>query len=78
MLEMENFYFTSINVSTKYFEHGMLEKEYKISDTLKVFYSQSKDKCVEWLQENRDKLVNEYKSCYERLLKSEIKECEVS
>lgn len=74
MLEMKHYYFTSKNVSTKYFEKNMLEKEYEISDSLKIYYSQSKEKCIEWLQKNRDELIHDYKFNYERLLKSEIKE----
>ena len=74
MLEMKHYYFTSSNVSTRYFEKNMLEKEYKISDSLKVYYSQSKEKCLEWLQRKRDELIHDYEFNYERLLKSEIRE----
>lgn len=74
MLEMKHYYFTSRNVSTRYFEKNMLEKEYEISDSLKVYYSQSKEKCLEWLQKKRDELIHDYKFNYERLLKSEIRE----
>ena len=77
MLEMKHCYFTSKNVSTRYFEKNMLEREYEISDSLKVYYSQSKEKCIEWLQKNRDELIHDYKFNYERLLKSEIKEVKV-
>ena len=71
---MKHCYFTSKNVSTRYFEKNMLEKEYEISDSLKVYYSQSKEKCLEWLQKKRDELIHDYKFNYERLLKSEIRE----
>lgn len=74
MLEMKHFYFTGKNVSTRYFEKNMLEREYEISDSFKVYYSQSKEKCIEWLQKNRDELIHDYKFNYERLLESEIKE----
>lgn len=74
MLEMKHYYFTSRNVSTRYFEKNMLEKEYEISDSSKAYYSKSKEKCIEWLQKNRDELIHDYKFNYERLLKSEIRE----
>ena len=78
MLEMKHCYFTSKNVSTRYFEKNMLEREYEISDSLKVYYSQSKEKCIEWLQKNLDELIHDYKFDYERLFKSEIKEVKES
>ena len=78
MLEMKHCYFTSKNVSTRYFEKNMLEIEYEISDSLKIYYSQSKEKCIEWLQKNRDELIHDYKFNYERLLKSEIMEVKES
>ena len=74
MLEMKHYYFTSRNTSTRYFEKRMLEKEYEISNELTVFYSESKEKCIEWLANKRNTLLESYKYNYERLEKSEIKE----
>ena len=75
---MKHWYFTSKNVSTKYFEKNMLEREYEISDSFNVYYSQSKEKCFQALQKNRDELIQDYKFNYERLLESEIKEVKES
>lgn len=75
MLELKYPYFTSRNVSTRYFEKSMLNKEYVITDELTIFYSESKDKCVEWLQKQRDELIRDYSYNYNRLLESEV--CEV-
>ena len=75
-LEMRYPYFINQNNSTRYFEESMLDKEYEITNELMVFYSANKDKCVEWLQNKRDMLLQSYKFNYERLEKSEIKEVE--
>lgn len=75
-IEMRYPYFISRNNSTRYFEKGMFDKEYEITNELTVFYSASKEKCVEWLENKRDTLLQSYKFNYERLKKSEIKEVE--
>lgn len=75
-LEMRYPYFTSRTYSTRYFEKGMLDKEYEITNELTVFYSVNKDKCIEWLDNKRKELLQSYKLNYERLEKSEIKEVE--
>lgn len=77
-LEMRYPYFISRNNSTRYFEESMIDKEYEITNELTVFYSESKEKCAEWLQNKRDSLLQSYKFNYERLEKSEIKEVEES
>lgn len=48
--EMRYPYFTSSTYSTRYFEEGMLDREYEITNELTVFYSADKEKCVEWLE----------------------------
>lgn len=74
MLEMRYPYFTDRNNSTRYFEKSMLEKEYRITDELKVFYSASKEKCIEWLTQERNKIIELYRRDLQRLEQSEIKE----
>lgn len=74
--EMRYSYFTSSTYSTRYFEKSMLDKEYEITNELTVFYSISKEKCAEWLENKRNELLQSYKLNYERLQKSEIKEVE--
>ena len=74
MLEMKYPYFTDRNNSTRYFENGMLDKEYRITDELKAFYSASKESCIEWLNKERDKIIGLYRRDLERLERSEIKE----
>lgn len=74
--EMRYPYFISRNNSTHYFYKDMLDKEYEITNELTVFYSAKKKKCVEWLESKRKELLQSYKSNYERLEKSEIKEVE--
>lgn len=76
VIEMRYPYFVSGVQSTKYFSERMLGHEFKITDEMKVFYSASKEKCVEWLQNKRASLLQSYKINYERLENSEIKEVE--
>lgn len=75
-LEMRYPYFIGSAYSTRYFEEGMLDKEYEITKELTVFYSADKEKCVAWLENKRSELLQSYKFNYERLKKSEIKEVE--
>lgn len=58
-LEMRYPYFISRNNSTRYFEEGMLDKEYEITNELAVFYFTSKEKCAEWLEKSEIKEVEE-------------------
>lgn len=74
MLEMKHCYFTRRNTSTRYFENNMLNKEYKITDSLTCYYSESKEKCIEWLTSKRNDLIKSYEYDYKRLIKSEVKE----
>lgn len=74
MIELKHYYFTSFNCSTKYFEERMLNKEYKITDSLTCYYSESKEKCIEWLTNKRNDLIKCYEYDYRRLVKSEVKE----
>lgn len=74
MLELRYPYFISRNNSTHYFEKRMLDKEYEITDELTVFYSESKDRCIEWLKAKREELLQSHKYNLGRLEKSEIKE----
>ena len=74
MLEMKHCYFTSRNTSTRYFENNMLNNEYKITDSLTCYYSESKEKCIEWLTSKRNDLIKCYEYDYNRLVKSEVKE----
>ena len=74
MVELKYPYFTSHNCSTRYFENNMLNKEYKITDSLTCYYSESKEKCIEWLTSKRNDLIKCYEYDYKRLVKSEVKE----
>lgn len=75
--EMKYSYFISRSNSTRYFEENMLEQEYKITDELTVFYSADEKKCVDWLTDKRNSLLQSYKRDYERIEESKIKEiCE--
>lgn len=74
MIELKHYYFTSNNCSTRYFENNMLNKEYKITDSLTCYYSERKEKCIEWLTSNRNDLIKCYEYDYKRLVKSEVKE----
>lgn len=74
MVELKCSYFTSYNFSTRYFEKNMLNKEYKITDSLTCYYSESKEKCIEWLTNKRNDLIKCYEFDYKRLIKSEVKE----
>lgn len=74
MVELKYPYFTSHNCSTRYFENNMLNKEYKITDSLTCYYSESKEKCIEWLTSKRNDLIKCYEYDYKRLIKSEVKE----
>lgn len=74
MLELRYPYFISSNNSTHYFEKRMFDKEYEITDELTVFYSESKEKCVEWLKSKREKLLRSHKFNLERLEESEVRE----
>lgn len=67
-------YFTNRNYSTKHFEEDMLEKEYRISETLRIFYSVSKEKCIEWLSKERERLIRQYRADLNRIKSSEITE----
>lgn len=74
MVELKYPYFTSRNCSTRYFENNMLNKEYKITDSLTCYYSESKEKCIEFLTSKRNDLIKCYEYDYKRLVKSEVKE----
>lgn len=74
MLEMRYPYFTGRNNSTRYFEEGMLDREYKITDELTVFYSADKGKCVDWLIEKRNAYLSAYRNGLQRLERSNIRE----
>lgn len=73
-IETKGYYFTSRNHSTRYFDESNLDKEYKITDELTVFYSDEKSKCVEWLKKKRDGLLIYHKDLYERIQRSEIRD----
>lgn len=72
--EMKYPYFISMNNSTRYFEEGMLDREYKITDELTVFYSADKGKCVDWLIEKRNAYLSAYRNGLQRLERSNIRE----
>lgn len=74
MIELKHPYFTSRNFSTHYFEKNMLDREYDITDSLTCYYSESKEKCIEWLTNKRNDLIKSYEYNYKRLVKSEVKE----
>lgn len=73
-IETKHYYFTDINHSTRYFDESMLDREYRITDELTVFYSADKDKCVNWLTEKRNAYFSEYRSGLRRLEQSSIQE----
>lgn len=74
MVELKHPCFTSHHYSTHYFEKDMLDREYKITDSLTCYYSESKEKCIEWLKNKRNDLIKCYEYDYKRLVKSEVKE----
>lgn len=74
VIETKHYYFTDRDHSTKYFEPGMLDREYKITDELTVFYSADKGKCVDWLIEKRNAYLAAYRSGLQRLERSNIRE----
>ena len=74
MVEVEGYYFTSMHHSTRYFDRTMLDVEYKITDSLTCYYSDSKEKCIEWLSNKRADLLKSYEFNYNRLKKSIVKE----
>lgn len=74
MLEMRYPYFTDRNNSTRYFDEGMLDREYKITDELTVFYSADKGKCIDWLTEKRNTYLAVYRNGLQRLEQSNIRE----
>lgn len=76
MLEVDGYYFTSKLHSTRYFDKKMLDVEYKITDSLICYYSDSKEKCIEWLNNKRADLLKLYEFDYKRLKKSVVKECD--
>ena len=67
-------YFISRSYSTKFFDKSMLDKEFEVTESLTVFYSKDKQKCVDWLNKRRNELIESYRYNYERLAKSEVKE----
>lgn len=73
-IETVHSYFTSSHYSTSYFEKDMLNKDLKISDELKVFYSESKEKCVIWLTSERANLFQSVEHDYLRLKESKVEE----
>lgn len=73
-IETKGYYFTSRTHSTRYFDESEIDKEYKITDELAVFYSSEKSKCVEWLNKRRSDLLNFHKDLYERIKQSEVRE----
>lgn len=74
LIETKHYYFTDRNHSTRYFDEGMLDQEYRITDELTVFYSADKEKCIGWLEEKRNAYLSEYKSGLQRLEQSSIQE----
>lgn len=74
VVELKYPYFISNNCSTRYFDNDMFDKEYKITDSLTCYYSESKEKCIDWLTIKRSDLIKCYEYDYKRLVKSEVKE----
>lgn len=74
MIKLKHPYFISHNYSTHYFEKNMFDKEYEITDSLTCYYSESKEKCIDWLTKKRIDLLKCYEFNYKRLVKSEVKE----
>lgn len=78
MIEIRYPYFINKTYSTRYFDKNMLDREYEINDSLTVYFSSSKDKCIEWLEFKRAFLLRDYEYNYERLKQSQIKEIKES
>lgn len=74
VIETKYPYFTDRNNSTRYFEESMLDREYKITDELTVFYSADKGKCIDWLTEKRNAYLAVYRNVLQRLEQSNIQE----
>lgn len=74
MIVTEDRYLIGAGFVTQHFYNCMLGVEYEIGDGFLVFYSDSKEECIEWLSKKREKLIAEYKDRYERFLRSKIEE----
>lgn len=67
-------YFIRPNISTRFFDIDMLNKENKITESLTTFYSECKESCVLWLEEKRLAYIDNMKFDLVRLKKSKIVE----
>lgn len=74
MIVTEDPYLMGAGFVTRHFYNFMLGVDYRLGDGLTVFYSDSKEECIEWLNKKRKELIAEYKDKYERFLKSQIEE----
>lgn len=74
MIVTEDPHFIGAGFATRHFYNCMLGVDYRVGDGLTIFYSDSKEECIEWLNKKREKLITEYKDKYERLLQSQIEE----
>ena len=53
--EVDGYYFTSKNYSTKYIEKGILDKELKLNNGV-VIYSVDKQKCIDFVNKEVNKI----------------------
>lgn len=74
VIELYNPYFVCRENSTHFFDETNMNKELEITKDLSVFYSESKDKCVEWLENCRKNFLASYRCNLMRLEQSKILE----
>lgn len=74
MREMKYSLFASCEFSEYNLKKYMLETECQLTERLKIFCSEGKEKCIEWLNKERDAAIDRCKSDLERLEKAGIKE----
>lgn len=72
---MSGYYFISREYSTSYFagkSGNRIDKEYEISNDIKVYYSTNKQKCIDWILKKRAELEEYAKKLNDRLSDSKI------
>ena len=60
------------NISTSFFGVDTLNREFKISDHLSVFYSEDFRECLDWLEIKKQILLAEYQEWLKCVKESEI------
>lgn len=62
--------------STRYLKKSLLNRGIKITDEITVFYSEDKERCINWLTDKRKTLLETYESTFLRLRNSKIESVE--